>query len=232
MPYQCEKELLSKVEALKNIFTFKEVTIRLIPDSLRDYHLKIRFIHKTHGDIIANLYFKPSKNKYTIKFTDNDNQKLIQTLSPFLEEMTEKTVDTTLRDAECEYSVYVDGSFMNQRVGYGAVIIRKNEPVFEIFGEVKEKILSSRNVVGELEAVKMSLQWLQQKKIKEVAIFYDYEGISKWVTGEWKANLPLTQQYAQEVRESKVRIHWHKVKSHSGNKWNDRADVLARKAII
>ena len=59
---------------------------------------------------------------------------------------------------------------MNQRVGYGAVIIKQNEPVFEIFGEVKEKFLSSRNVVGELEAVKMSLQWLQTEENKEVAI--------------------------------------------------------------
>ena len=117
------------------------------------------------------------------------------------EGMIEKTADTTTREIECDYSIYVDGSFMNQRVKYGAVIIKQNEiRVFKSWRS-ERKNLSSRNVVGELEAVKMSLQWLQQKKIKEVAIFYDYEGIScKWVTGEWKANLPLTQQYAQEVR--------------------------------
>ena len=36
-------------------------------------------------------------------------------------------------------------------------------------------------------------------------LFYDYEGIEKWVTGEWRAKNPLTQTYRDFMREQHVR---------------------------
>jgi viroplasmin and RNaseH domain-containing protein len=30
------------------------------------------------------------------------------------------------------------------------------------------------------------------------------------------------------VAECPIKIHWHKVDSHTGNRWNDRADALAK----
>jgi ribonuclease HI len=61
-----------------------------------------------------------------------------------------------------------------------------------------------------------------------VDIFYDYAGVENWATKRWQAKNEFTQAYAAFVRESGIRVYWHKVKSHSGDYWNDRADELAK----
>jgi hypothetical protein len=38
----------------------------------------------------------------------------------------------------------------------------------------------------------------------------------------------LTQKYRDGVRASGVQINWRKVAAHTGNRWNDRADYLAK----
>jgi hypothetical protein len=63
-------------------------------------------------------------------------------------------------------------------------------------------------------------------------LFYDYKGIEKWATGEWRAKKPVTQAYAQESSEWSIVIHWHKVESHTGNRWNDYADQLAKRGAM
>lgn len=127
-----------------------------------------------------------------------------------------------------EYQAYVDGSYLDGSVGYGAVLLRGETVVQEFSGAVTEHI-ESRQVAGELVATITILDYCVENSIKEVEIFYDYKGIEQWATGGWKANKPLTQRYAATVRQSRVQVRWHKVKSHSGNAWNDRADELAKK---
>jgi len=127
------------------------------------------------------------------------------------------------------YDIYVDGSFINGATGYGVVVLKNGKVVAELSGSVPELVVDgSRQVAGELVAVKEALKWCQQRSISEVWIYYDYYGIEKWATRQWKANLPLTIEYARCVGECPIQIHWHKVSSHSGNRWNDRADVLAK----
>lgn len=125
------------------------------------------------------------------------------------------------------YEAYVDGSYINGKVGYGAVLLRDAQVVQEFSGAVYEDT-ESRQVVGELVATMQVLDYCQQQGIEQVRIVYDYKGVEQWATGGWKANKPLTQRYAAFVRECPVRVSWQKVKSHSGNSWNDRADALAK----
>ena len=49
----------------------------------------------------------------------------------------------------------------------------------------------------------------------------------------WKAKLPETKAYRNYVFDSRemLDIKFVKVKGHSGNKYNDRADYLAGKAL-
>lgn len=125
------------------------------------------------------------------------------------------------------YQAYVDGSYLEGKVGYGAVLLQDKIVLQEFSGAVTEHT-ESRQVAGELVAVITIMDYCAQHNISEVDIFYDYKGIEQWATGRWKTNKPLTQQYAATVRKSSVKVRWHKVKSHSGNEWNDRADELAK----
>lgn len=127
------------------------------------------------------------------------------------------------------YEIYVDGSYMNGATGYGAVVLKNGEVVDELSGPVDaSEVDGTRQVAGELVAVKEALNWCRQHSVNEVSIYYDYLGIEKWATGKWKAKLPLTREYARFVSECPIKIHWHKVDSHTGNRWNDRADILAK----
>lgn len=129
------------------------------------------------------------------------------------------------------YHIYVDGSFLDGRVGYGVVILENDRVVEEISGLVPtEFIQGTRQIAGELYAVQEAVRWCQKNSIQEIDVFYDYKGIEKWATGEWKTKKPLTRGYAEFIRSCGIRIHWHKVDSHTGNRWNERADELARKA--
>ncbi len=129
-----------------------------------------------------------------------------------------------------QYEIYVDGSFINGATGYGAVILKNGKVVDELYGTVAaSEVNNTRQVAGELIAVKKALKWCVEHSITEVSIYYDYFGIEKWATGSWKTNQPLTQEYARFVRECPIKIQWHKVDSHTGNRWNDRADALAKK---
>lgn len=127
------------------------------------------------------------------------------------------------------YEVYVDGSFFNDCVGYAAVILRNGALLKTISGTVKdEAFVNSRQVGGELMAVIKAIEWCRENGITSISLYYDYTGIKAWATGEWKAKKPLTRFYTDYIRKSGIKIFWKKVKSHSGNYWNDYVDKLAR----
>lgn len=132
-------------------------------------------------------------------------------------------------DIQPEYQIYVDGSKLNGSVGYGVVILKNGEVLTEIHDTVPEDYVQGTNqIAGELFAVRKAIEWCRENSISEVSIFYDCEGIKKWAVGEWRTRHPLTQEYAEFVRDSGVVIDWHKVDSHTGEVWNDRADELAK----
>lgn len=129
---------------------------------------------------------------------------------------------------------YIDGSFMNGKIGMGAVLVIDDE-VYEYSDSVTdEKYLNFRNVAGELFAARYVLEFAVKNNIKDIAIFYDYSGIELWATGEWKAKNELTKEYADFYKEisTKVNVHFRKVKAHTGIKYNELADKLAKKGVL
>jgi RimK family alpha-L-glutamate ligase len=127
------------------------------------------------------------------------------------------------------YQAYVDGSFIDGSVGYGAVILDQGTVKTEISGSVNDpEAVSSRQVGGEIEAVIEVLDWCKHENISEIAIFYDFQNIEKWATGEYKTNTPMTRRYKKYIDECGVSITWIKVESHTGVELNDRADELAK----
>ena len=118
---------------------------------------------------------------------------------------------------------------LKDSVGYGVVILKDGGLLKEIHGTVPDELVQGTNqIAGEIFAVKKAIEWCLENAINEVSIFYDYNGIEKWAVGDWKTKIPLTYEYAEFVRKSGLKIHWHKVDSHTGDVWNDRADQLAK----
>jgi ribonuclease HI len=127
---------------------------------------------------------------------------------------------------------YVDGSYKDGKTAWAAVIVKDEKLCEELSGLVdEEEVAGTRQVAGEVKAVEEVLCWCKAQKITGIRIYYDYAGIECWANGAWKANLPLTQNYRAYVRNSGIRIEWVKVKSHTGVKFNERADKLARRLV-
>lgn len=54
-----------------------------------------------------------------------------------------------------------------------------------------------------------------------------------WATNKWSANNEMTQMYKDKMEKyrKEIKITFNKIKSHSNDKYNDIADLLAKKAI-
>lgn len=131
--------------------------------------------------------------------------------------------------------IYVDGSY-NLATGefsYGMVVLDggQEETYSQSFQD--EELATMRNVAGEIKGAEAAMQYALDHGIREIAIYHDYEGIAKWCLGEWKTNKEGTKAYKAfyDKARSQVKIRFVKVTGHSGNKYNDMADELAREAL-
>jgi len=90
-----------------------------------------------------------------------------------------------------------------------------------------------RNVAGEIEAAKIAMAYCISNEIENLTLYFDYEGIEKWCMGIWKANKEGTIAYKKFYDSIKdtLNVKFVKVKAHSGDKYNEEADKLAKAAI-
>lgn len=133
---------------------------------------------------------------------------------------------------------FTDGSYDDKKNMYGAgtLIFVPGDSIepFNIYGAGDtEEFLPSKNVAGEIMAVINAIDYAVNNNYAEISIFHDYEGISKWATGEWSTNKPCSIYYQEYIRKmsSEINIEFIKVEGHSNNKYNDMADRLAKTAI-
>lgn len=132
--------------------------------------------------------------------------------------------------------IYVDGSFSLEKgnYSYGLIAIDNGKEIYEDYsvGDDSDSV-SLRNVAGEVLGSLKAVEYAIEHNYKEVNIVYDYQGIECWALGTWKRNKVLTQEYHKKMQENmkKIKINFVKVKGHSGDKYNDIADKLAKKAL-
>ena len=132
--------------------------------------------------------------------------------------------------------VYVDGSFSLDKgnYSYGLVAINNGVEVYEDCGAGEDKdAVSLRNVAGEVLGSLKAVEYAIREGHDKVTIVYDYQGVESWAIGAWKRNKTLTQNYHERMQENmkQIKVQFHKVKGHSGDKYNDIADKLAKKAL-
>lgn len=132
--------------------------------------------------------------------------------------------------------IYVDGSFSLEKgnYSYGLIAIKDGESIYEDCGAGEDvNAIALRNVSGEVLGSMKAVEYAIENGFEEVTIVYDYQGVESWAIGVWKRNNPITQEYHRVMTEykKKIKINFLKVKGHSGDKYNDIADKLAKKAL-
>lgn len=132
------------------------------------------------------------------------------------------------------YSAFVDGSFNKgkQEYGSGVVILKDGTVIDELSITGTPDFIESYQIAGETIATLEAIRWAVDHKVDKISIHYDYQGIESWAKGDWKTNKPISEYYKKEfdLLSTKTNVSFVKVKGHSGDKYNDRADYLAGKA--
>lgn len=134
-----------------------------------------------------------------------------------------------------EIIIYTDGACSGNPGpgGYGAVILNGEEK-HELTGGEKLTTNNKMELKGAIEALKHV-----QDVEANVKLYTDSEYVKKGIT-EWIFN--WKKKNYKDVKNdllwreldslaSKLKIEWHWVKAHNGNKYNEEADKLARKAV-
>lgn len=149
--------------------------------------------------------------------------------------MSGEEISTDVKPRPNAVVAYVDGSYKvdTNEFSYGAVIFVNGEEIEMCHAFNEPEYAEMRNVAGEIIGAGKVMEYCIKNSIKKLDIYHDYEGIAKWCTGEWKTTKPVTKRYKEFYDKVKTQldVRFIKVKGHSGDENNDRADKLAKSAL-
>lgn len=143
-------------------------------------------------------------------------------------------IDNVTHSDDGRLGIYVDGSYNSKTEEYAyGVAIMLDDVIFMKRAFPKSDASSMHNVAGEIEAAKVAIDFAVSHNIKACCIYYDYEGIEKWATGQWKTNNPHTKAYKAyfEANKDKCDFIFQHVKGHTGVIQNEWCDALAKSAL-
>ncbi len=127
--------------------------------------------------------------------------------------------------------VFVDGSFSPGFAHSGwAFVVTDNDKEIARGSGITAFEAESRNIDGEVMASFQAMRWLDAHDMNGV-ICHDYEGIARWAKGEWQAKSNIAQMYVKASKPYLQRVQFEKVAAHTGVKWNELVDKLAKEAI-
>ena len=147
----------------------------------------------------------------------------------------EKSGEQILKVEPGALVAYVDGSYNveNNQFSYGMVLLDgEQELKFQQFF-IDEELASMRNVAGEVKGAEAAMRYAVEQGFHKLYIYHDYEGIAKWCQGAWKTNKEGTKAYKayfDSIRD-KLQVVFVKVAAHTGDKYNEMADKLAKEAL-
>ena len=79
-----------------------------------------------------------------------------------------------------------------------------------------------------------ALDWAVSNGFEKIKIYHDYEGIPKWLSGEWTAKSKVSKMFVGLYRskfDGILQIEFIKVPGHSNVPYNEKADQLAKSAL-
>ena len=153
----------------------------------------------------------------------------------YLDENSEETTEEQALNSD-KVVYYVDGSYIENKIGWSYVAVVNREVKTHNSGNIKETKDTSRNISGELFATLGAVVNAIMMDKKEMYIVHDYQGISSFVTGAWSPKTVEAKKYTETmkglIKEYDLNIHFVKVKGHSDNEFNDLADNLAKQGAM
>lgn len=145
--------------------------------------------------------------------------------------------DDTPEPKENQVIAYVDGSF-DEKIGkyaFGCIMILPSGEIIRESGNGDNpESIALRNVTGEMLGAMFAVKWSIVNRYSSVKICYDYSGIEMWAVGQWKAKTDLTNKYADFMKNNSknIEISFQKIEAHTGDKYNEEADKLAKTALM
>lgn len=158
---------------------------------------------------------------------------------PLFHSVSDVTRDDVLQElstVETEALAYVDGSFNISTgvYGYGGVLLCRDGSIRPLQGHGRDETLRTmRNVAGEIHGSMAAIQAAADAGIASITIFYDYMGIEMWANGQWKTNKEGTRAYKAfiEAIRPRIEIRFQKVAAHTGVRFNELVDQLAKASV-
>lgn len=131
---------------------------------------------------------------------------------------------------------YVDGSYDDslKKYAFGCVFLLPDGHIYTQYGNGDNpQSLRHRNVTGEMLGAMYAVKTAMVNGFRGIEICYDYQGIEKWVTGEWRSKTELTQKYAEAMRDwgRGIEIRFRKVDAHTNVRYNELADRMAKTGL-
>lgn len=147
----------------------------------------------------------------------------------FINEIEEDKKESAEKD---ELVVYVDGSYRNSDKSHSYGVYMFNDEEEYTFSKRFFKDSDMRNVSGEIKGAMRAMEEAAKLGKKKIYLHYDYEGIRSWALGFWKTNKEGTIYYKNfyDSIKDKLEVKFIKVEAHTGVKYNELVDKLAKEA--
>ena len=144
-----------------------------------------------------------------------------------------KKDEQVLNEIEVDLHIYIDGSY-DKKTGfcsYAVVILNDERQLIDTISKSFFDTFSSHNVTGEIFGAIEAMRYAFNKNMSAI-IYHDYTGVSAWYKGEWSNKSEIAQHYYYETKDFKSHdIYFKKVLGHSGDKYNELADRIAKREL-
>lgn len=147
----------------------------------------------------------------------------------FINEIEEDKKESAEKD---ELVVYVDGSYRNSDKSHSYGVYMFNDEEEYTYSKRFFKDSDMRNVSGEIKGAMRAMEEAAKLGKKKIYLHYDYKGIRSWALGFWKTNKEGTIYYKNfyDSIKDKLEVKFIKVEAHTGVKYNELVDKLAKEA--
>ena len=186
-------------------------------------------VHGFPGAIFKSF---PSREEAEVFAKDGSSGKKTTSVKKKAVSQSEEGIPSGKYDA----IAYVDGSYNVATGEYscGVVFLFEGKEEYIAKKGTSSELAAMRNVAGEIMGSMEAMKLAVEKGVGSLCIYHDYQGISSWCNGHWKTNKEGTKAYKEFYDSicSKLAVDFVKVKGHSGDHYNDKADELAKSVIM